>query len=694
MKPILYLLAFALILTLFSCDSKQKDFLVTETQAEKDARMEWWREARFGLFIHWGLYAIPAGEWNGEKNYGEWIRNSAHIPCKVYDKFVNEFNPVNFDAAKWVKMAKDAGMKYIVITSKHHDGFCLFDSKYTDFDVMSTPYHKDILKQLADACHKEGIKICWYHSIMDWHHPDYLPRRNWEKERPYDSADFSRYIRYMKNELKELVQNYGDIGVLWFDGEWEETWTHEYGKELYNYVRNLEPQIIINNRVDIGRSGMEGMTKGGEYAGDFGTPEQEIPATGLPGEDWETCMTMNDHWGYNKSDTNWKSVPDLLHKLADIASKGGNFLLNVGPKADGTFPEESIIRLKKIGEWMKFNGEAIYETHASPFSKLAWGRCTQKVSDDGTRLYLHVFDWPKNGILKVPGIYNEPEKAFLLADPSHNELKIERVEDALMIRVPDNAPDSINSVVVLDVKGKADVSHPPVINSEYKSFTDSLVVTIESDRKNVKLSYTTDGTMPGITSPLVEGPVVLTKTALLAARCFRNNLPVSDSVSEIFTKVIPLPSLSISNPKQGLDCKYFEGDWDSLPDFRKLNYLAVKTTTNFDLSSKLHNDYYGFSFDGFIDIPTDGVYVFSTESDDGSELFIDDRLVVENNGLHGMQSEKGEIGLAKGFHKIRVEYFEKTGSDDLKVMIKIPGEQIKPVPDSLLAHGFTRGVPE
>ncbi|MDZ7358430.1 MAG: alpha-L-fucosidase, partial [candidate division KSB1 bacterium] len=402
------------LIFLLSCGTKN---YMAESQAERDARMQWWREARFGMFIHWGLYAIPAGEWNGRTDHAEWIRTTAQIPLEEYDKFVQQFNPVKFNAEEWVQMAKDAGMKYIVITSKHHDGFCLFDSKYTDFDVMSTPFQRDILKELSDACHKAGLKMCWYHSIMDWHHPDYLPRRDWEKDRPTEGADFDRYVRHMKNQLRELVKNYGEIGVLWFDGEWENTWNQERGKDLYNYVRSLQPNIIINNRVGAGRSGMEGFTQAGEFAGDFGTPEQTIPATGLPGVDWETCMTMNDHWGYNKNDHNWKSAKELIQMLADIASKGGNFLLNIGPTAEGLFPQPSIDRLKAIGQWMKVNGSAIYATHASPFKYLAWGRCTQQPMEGGTRLYLHVFDWPKDGKLEVPGIYNSAKNAYLLSDP-------------------------------------------------------------------------------------------------------------------------------------------------------------------------------------------------------------------------------------------------------------------------------------
>src|ERR1051326_8829159 len=267
-----------------------KNFL-SETKAQKEQRMKWWKDARFGLFIHWGLYSVPAGTWKSDTNHAEWIRTTAQIPIKEYEQLVPQFNPVKFNAEEWVKLAKAAGMKYIVITSKHHDGFCMFNTKQTDFDIMSTPFHRDIMKELSEACRKEGIQLCFYHSIMDWHQPYYFPRREWEKDRPGTAANFDAYVSYLKNELRELLTNYGKIGVLWFDGQWENTWTHERGKDLYEYVRGLQPSIIINNRVDVGRQD-RGQTKAG-FAGDFGTPEQEIPSTGIPGSDWESCMTMN-----------------------------------------------------------------------------------------------------------------------------------------------------------------------------------------------------------------------------------------------------------------------------------------------------------------------------------------------------------------------------------------------------------------
>ncbi|MDP4282052.1 MAG: alpha-L-fucosidase, partial [Bacteroidota bacterium] len=425
----------------------------SQTTAEKD-RMEWWRNDRFGMFIHWGIYSVPAGEWNGKTDYGEWIRNSGHIPLETYNQFVPQFNPVKFNADEWVKMAKDAGMKYIVITSKHHDGFCMFNTKQTDFCIMNTPFHHDPMKDLAEACHKYGITLCFYYSIMDWHHADYTPRRDWETDRSSENADFSRYLAYMKAELKELLTQYGKIGVLWFDGEWEKTWNEKYGKEIYDYCRSLQPDILINNRVGAGRNDMQGMTKQGSFGGDFGTPEQQIPETGIPGLDWETCMTMNDHWGYNSHDKNFKTAKEILQMLADIASKGGNYLLNVGPTSEGVFPQESIDRLKEIGKWMKVNGESIYGTQASPCPAPEWGRITQKQIPGGARLYLHVFRWPENGKILLKGIMNTPVKARLLADPGKSPLFFKRDKDGLIISVPTSPADPINSVIVLDIKGK------------------------------------------------------------------------------------------------------------------------------------------------------------------------------------------------------------------------------------------------
>jgi alpha-L-fucosidase len=428
-----------------------------ETAEQRDERMQWWRQARFGMFIHWGVYSIPAGTYKGKQisGIGEWIMENGDIPVAEYEKYAKQFNPVKFNASQWVQVAKNAGMKYIVITSKHHDGFCLWDSKVSQYDIMdAAPFKRDILKELSAACRKHGVRLCFYHSIMDWHHPDaqgpFYPNYN---DGSRTNPNFSRYVKtYLKPQLRELITNYGPLGVLWFDGEWIKNWTEPQGVDLYNYVRGLQRDIIINNRVGKGRKSMQGMTKEGYFAGDFGTPEQEIPPTGLPGVDWETCMTMNDTWGFKSYDNNWKSKEDLLRKLVDIASKGGNFLLNVGPTSEGLIPQASMERLAAMGEWMSKNSESIYGTTASPFEKLPWGRCTAKPG----KLYLHVFDWPVNGELKVPMPRNDVQKAYLIAHKDRAELLLDSDDSGnLVVTVPRKVPDVIDTVVLLEMEAEA-----------------------------------------------------------------------------------------------------------------------------------------------------------------------------------------------------------------------------------------------
>lgn len=658
--------------------------IMHESKQQRDARMHWWRDARFGMFIHWGLYSIPAGEWRGTTNHAEWIRTTAQIPLEEYDKFLPQFNPVKFNAEEWVRMAKDAGMKYIVITSKHHDGFCLFDSKHTDFDIMSTSFKRDILKELADACRKQGMKMCFYHSIMDWHHPDYLPRREWEKNRSAEGVDFSRFVQYLKSQLKEIITNYGDIGVLWFDGEWEGTWTKELGDDLYKYVRSLDKNIIVNNRVSKGRAGMEGFTEEGGGAGDFGTPEQQIPSTGLPGADWESCITMNDNWGFNKYDNNFKSTKYILQMLSDIASKGGNLLLNVGPTSEGLFPDESIKRLAEIRKWMKVNGEAIYGTQASPFKKLEWGRSTQKQAGGKTRIYLHIFDWPADGKLLVPGLMNSPESVYLLS--GQQKITYHGSDEGTLLDLPEQAPDENISVVVLDITGKPDIVSTPEIINETGIFVNSISVKIKTDNTKYQIRYTTDGSDPVSSSPVYNDAFNITETAVVAAKVFNGTKPLSATGRSEFKKVSPLTAVKADGAALGIKFRYFEGDWNTLPDFSSLSPKNEGVVPGFSLSSKKSPEQYGFEFSGCIKIPSDGAYTFYTESDDGSRLFIGDSLVVDNDGLHGMVEKKGTIALQAGYHPVRVLFFEKSGGDDLIVSFKPQDGNKQVVSDSMLFH--------
>ena len=412
-----------------------------ETAEQRDARMAWWREARFGLFIHWGIYSVPAGQYEGNEvpGIGEWIQLRAQIPVDRYAEYAKDFNPTSFDPDAWATMAKNAGMKYLVITSKHHDGFALFDSAASDFDVVdATPYDKDIIKQLSEACAKQGIKFGLYYSqCQDWHHPGGAAyAEHWDEKQ---NGDFDQYLDTVAiPQLREILNNYGELAVIWFDTP-TDAMTPERAQRVLDELEN-HPNLIVNNRL------------GGGFAGDTETPEQFIPATGYPGgRDWETCMTMNDTWGYKSSDNNWKSTETLIRNLIDIASKGGNYLLNVGPKPDGTWPQESIDRLAEIGQWMNTHGEAIYGTTASPFRKLPFnGRATVKGND----LYLHVFDW-SGAIVTLAGLENEVQSATAVGSGQALRVIIENPESgpALMAIEKPEAANPIATVIKLTLDG-------------------------------------------------------------------------------------------------------------------------------------------------------------------------------------------------------------------------------------------------
>ncbi|MHB8054424.1 MAG: alpha-L-fucosidase [Candidatus Aminicenantales bacterium] len=665
--------------------------MAAETPAEKDARMQWWRDARFGLVIHFGLYAIPAGEWRGKTDYGEWIRDSARIPVETYEEFVGKFNPSRFNADAWVRAAKDAGMKYIVITSKHHDGFGLFDSKQTEFDIMSTPFGRDLLKELSTACQRHNIWLCFYYSIMDWDNPDYLPRRSWEPKLRRSGrmmGDYDKYVDYMKAQLRELLTNYGRLGVLWFDGEWEDTWNEKRGWDLYNFVRSLQPSIIINNRVGASRSGEEGFSRNRTSAGDFATPEQEIPAAGNSGVDWESCMTMNDHWGYNKADQNWKSAEDLIRKLVDCASKGGNFLLNVGPTAEGVFPNASLERLAEIGRWMKVNGESIYGTEAGPYTDLSWGRSTQNKAGKAPRVYLHVFDWPANGRLIIPHSELEPGAAYLLA-AGNTRLEFERRGKAIEIRVPDRAPDAVDSVVVLETGGAIAPCAPPKIQPDSRKFAEAIDVTITPTAGVEGTRYTLDGREPTAASPRVPGLIHLTETTVVSARSFRGGIPCGETIRETYVKIVESgvhPALKGLIPTNRVHFAYFEGEWNALPQFDKMSPVATGLTEQIDLDPQKRHERYALEFNGFIRAPKTGLFTFFLRSDDGSRLWIDGVLVVDNDGSHGDAERSGPIALEDGYHTLKVQYFNKIGGEVLKVFWTVPGRSKEVIPASSLFH--------
>ena len=408
----------------------------TETPEQKNARMEWFREARFGMFIHWGLYSILAGRWDGKEipGIGEWIMNSASIPVAQYQALAARFNPTEFSAAGIVGLAKSAGMKYIVITSKHHDGFAMFDSKANPFNIVQgTPFQRDPLKELAAECRKQGVKLGFYYSQdQDWTAPGGAAYKRDDHKPPtyhWDPAQDGSFATYLETkaipQIQELLTNYGEFpAIVWFDTPTKDMTPELAGKIVT--VLNQHPKLIWNNRL------------GGGYKGDTETPEQYIPAQGYPGRDWEACMTMNDTWGYKVDDTNFKSTETLLRNLVDIASKGGNYLLNIGPMATGEVPQPEVDRLHEMGKWLAVNGEAIYATSPTLFGDEAGSFSTTEKDKDGkpkfiptwkwrstttaNRIYIHFFEWPgtKFQLSKVP---RQVTGAWLLADSAHSPAK-------------------------------------------------------------------------------------------------------------------------------------------------------------------------------------------------------------------------------------------------------------------------------
>ena len=402
--------------------------------ARQDQRLTWWREARFGMFIHWGLYAIPAGTWQGQAvpGIGEWIMQRARIPVVDYEQLAQQFNPVNFDAAAWVALARMAGQRYLVITAKHHDGFCLFKSAFTRYNIVdATPFGRDPLKELAAECQQQGVKLCFYYSqTQDWHHPD-GDGNDWD----YDEAskDFAGYIEsYVKPQVRELLTNYGPIGLIWFDTP--RRITVDQSQQLLDLVHQIQPDCLVNGRL-------------GNHLGDYASARDNV----IPGQtldaDWETPATINDTWGFKAEDHYWKSTTTLIRDLVDIASKGGNYLLNVGPTAEGRIPEPSVERLLRVGAWLETNGKAVYGTTAGPLQGLDWCRTTAEPG----RVYLHVFDWPQNGVLTLDGLPGEVISARLLADASQAALPITAEGERVTIQAPATAPDAIDTVVVLEV---------------------------------------------------------------------------------------------------------------------------------------------------------------------------------------------------------------------------------------------------
>jgi alpha-L-fucosidase len=421
---------------------------------DQNDRMNWWRQARFGMFIHFGLFSIPAGEWNGREigSYSEWIMNKAEIPVAEYARLAERFDPTAFDADAIADLARSAGMRYLILTAKHHEGFALFKSKVSPFNSAdASPCGRDFVRELAKACGRVGIRFGLYYShSQDWYHRGGAGNF-------WDSSQQGDYDAYLTEvavpQVRELLENYGPVSILWYDTP--RFMTAERA-EHFQAVHAIQPQLIINNRL------VSFDTRSAVTPGDTETPENFIPANGCPGRDWESCMTFNDNWGYRKSDLNWKSTATLLRNLSDIASKGGNFLLNIGLRGDGSVPEENAVSLSAIGEWLGRNGVSVYGTQAGPFTRrMDWGRATQRCNPDGTTtLYLHIWKRPETGAITLPGLRTEPTSGRMLA--SGTPVLTLRSETGVDVFLPAERGDDLIEVVALELDNppEIEVSRP------------------------------------------------------------------------------------------------------------------------------------------------------------------------------------------------------------------------------------------
>jgi len=638
-----------------------------------DPKMDWWKEAKFGMFIHWGLYSIPAGTWGDQKMKrvigSEWILNVLRIPIADYTKLAAQFNPTNFNADNFVLLAKESGMKYMVFTAKHCEGFAMFQTAADPFNIMdASPYKKDIVKALAESCKKHNMPFgVYYAQALDWYHAG-----GGSYDKKWDKAQEGKFADYIGKvslpQVKELVNNY-QPRIIWFDTPAE--MTPELAKKFTDFLAQ-HPEIIINDRL------------GGNVEGDLTTPEQYIPATGIPGKNWESCMTMNGTWGYNSDDHDWKSTETLVRNLIDIASKGGNYLLNVGPDATGLIPQPSIERLKEVGKWMKENGEAIYGTQANPFTETAWGRVTQKQNGKNTKLYLHIFDWPTDGKIVLYGLQNKIRKAYTLVIPAKS-IKTEQSLTHSTVHLKGLQKSNIATVVVLEIEGKSEVVNKPEIKSDASIFIDKAKFTITTTTPNAVVRYTTDGTEPILSSCKAEGTITFGMSDFVAkARVFVNNKAVSQTSERRFVKSNPMPAMNSLKP--GLSYHYYEGVWNNLPDFSKLAPVKSGTVDRVNLEIRLREHNYGLVFDGWVNVHETNVYTFYLASDDGSKLIIDNQTVIDYDGVHGAEEKSVELPLAAGWHKITLHYFQQEIGMALKLEWQPQGKPRSEIDNILLTH--------
>jgi alpha-L-fucosidase len=649
-------------------------------------RLEWFLNDKFGMFIHWGVYSDPAGEWKGRRggNYSEWIMNDARIPAEEYAREIAaKFNPVDFEAEEWVSLAKNAGMKYIVITAKHHDGFAMYHSRVSPYNIVDfTPFKRDPMKELAAACRKHGIRLCFYYSqTKDWHHPD-AEGNHWD----YPDTSSKNFTRYLEEkcipQLRELLANYGPIGLIWFDTPGQISL--EQSRYLTDLVHELQPECLVNGRVGHGQGDYKEM--GDNY----------LPKPGERIDDaWETSATMNHSYGYKKIDDDWKSTTRLIHSLIAVVCRGGNYLLNVGPTGKGVIQKESVERLRGIGEWLKVNGEAIYDTRPWKID-LENENVAFTTSADGKYLYVICTEWPGEK-LRLETVRLKKGSPVTMLGYETGPLNWKQNANYLQIDIPKEIQQEgqrpCRHAWVFKTQAMASVPQPEM-RPAAGVFNQSNIFVEIVPPDNAEVFYTIDGSRPTSESRRYSGPLTLNRSTKVRARCYRKDHGLSRIVENDyrigFFNALDLSDVDLKN---GLHARHYQGVWNWLPNFNALSPTSTSVVQSFKVPNA---DGFGIVYSGYILLPEDGRYDFALRSDDGSRLSINGFEIVDNDGCHGVGSPKtGHLYARKGFHAIEIEYFENHGGQDLDVHYKVPSAsgEFLPIPFSNLYHRVSGVLP-
>ncbi len=640
---------------------------------------EWFRDAKFGIFIHWGVYSVPAFTKKG--GYAEWYyrgyasKDSNSAVWKyhknvwgenfTYQDFAPMFKAELFNPDEWASLFVNSGAKYIVLTSKHHDGFCLWPSKYKPgWNAMDVGPKRDLIGDLFTAVKKTNIKAGLYYSLPEWTNPIY----KWTFDN--DPQKLRSYIDdYMIPQIKELVDKYKPT-VFWSDGEWDFSSkvfrSEEIVAWLYNNP-NLSKDFVVNDRWGSDTR----FRYGGFWATEYtkGLDNTEMP--------WEECRGMGASFGYNRNENiyDYQRPDSLIQMLATLVSNGGNLLLNIGPNADGTIPVIMQERLLQIGEWLRLNGKAIYDTrkwvHSSENENVRY-----TVNKDNKFVSAISFNWP-GPILKLTNVKALPgSKIYLSGIDTPLKWKY-NTESGLTIEIPEKFRNSFpgylgSAYTVIIENGESNIALKPIIIAKGKSsvskeaFMNSIKIEFTSKELNSKIYFTTDGTTPNQKSTLYKSPIILDKSATVKAASFVNGKVKSEIVKAEFIKQTPLPSYSIIGSENGLSYQIYKGSFDKLPDYSKIKPIKEGKTNSLDIHLENMKDEYSIRYLGYINIPTEDIYTFYLSSDDGSKVIIDDKFIVDNDGLHGAgKIVEEQIALTKGFHKIEIQFFEKGGDEAL-----------------------------